>query len=143
MDVDVTPLPVEPAELIQHWRLVRHGLKEIIVRFPQRWIPEDVYMQVKLGNAELVMFQKEGRSIGFFVGAPTLTLFMNERQYFLWAIWRAPKATVTKANRYQAIDIIKARARHFQCSEITFGTARKGFHFYGAEDDYQFCRMKL
>lgn len=75
----MTPIPAD--QLHAHWPWVRKGLEEVRKKCREEWLPEDVYLALKTGNAFLVTLDNDGFLVlqkhhGF--RGPIL---------FVWVVW--------------------------------------------------------
>lgn len=73
---------VAPADLGQVWATIRPGLEITAKKAPGGWLPEDVYMQIKTGDAVLHTAIVDSYYKGFLVSKTMDTL--EGRKLLLW-----------------------------------------------------------
>lgn len=133
--IEIVPIP--QIQLHAHWDFVLRGLKEISADSPQDWIPEDVFTGIKAQGAELFLFKRGEKHLGFFIGYPMLRQFSGIKQYFIWILWsiglkERDSEDDTPVNKNKVFDFIVSRAKELDCVhdgkiQLTLLSKRKGF----------------
>lgn len=110
---------IEPQYLAAEWDRVRAGLVEVKKATTDDWLPEDVYMALRQGEAVLYIGAGAGDEyLGFLVMRLTPTFHSKHLE-----IWCAYSATNTPLMR-DFLPHIKAVAKNAGASSITFASAR-------------------
>ena len=109
---------VHADHISQHWDYIRNGLERILDRAADRWRPEDVYMQLKLGNCGLWLVM-EPDLCGFVVLQPRPG-------------WDGIEVNVFAAYRENGdamdnIEDVKQIARGFNAKRLVFQSKRRGW----------------
>lgn len=84
---------VEPQALHDAWDFTLRGLLTIQKKLgPKRvdWRPEDVYLSIRTGAADLYLITRGARRLGFLVIYVQLRPFSGKRELFIWAAWDLP-----------------------------------------------------
>ncbi len=102
------------------WPWVSDGLWEIIERTNPTWIPEDVYTELKAGQAALMTIEDDRG----FVIVKRLQDY-DGPSLFLWAIW-GPGELATLYE--QIMDELDKFAKAAGCRRIRMMSPRKGWH---------------
>ena len=114
---------IPAAKLYDVWGWVRNGLVDCAGKTQERWLPEDVYLSIKNGNAFLYAIEHSGDEIGFTVlcqhndsSGPTL---------FVWVMWVEPGAGVPLQDKInQALD---DKAREIGSKRVRMQSPLKGW----------------
>lgn len=79
---------IPPDDLIFEWERVREGLSVVKKNSSEDWLPEDVYMSLKINQSSLYIEEdKDGEYLGFFI-AQILPMYHGKRLH----IWIAHSA---------------------------------------------------
>jgi len=111
---------IAPANLHSAWTDVLRGLKRILEKSPERWLPEDVYAHIKIGLAKLYLaFDPHYR--GFFIVEVKHDMFTNEKYLGVWCLYAEPQLG-NRADVAQfvpeTIGYLDAMARANECTRI-------------------------
>jgi len=110
---------IEPKDLSFEWDRVRAGLLEVKKATTDDWLPEDVYMALRQGQAVLYVGEDEhGDYLGFLVLRLVRTFHGAEMQ-----IWCAHSATSRPLMR-EFLPQIKAIAGGAGAQRISFSSTR-------------------
>jgi hypothetical protein len=111
--------PIPPAEIAYEWELVRAGLLEVKKATTDDWLPEDVYMSIKQGQAALFVGEDEhGDYIGFVV--LKLVNTYHGKRLDIWAAYCSGKQPAMRIY----LPKIKALALAAGAQSIGFSSAR-------------------
>ena len=111
---------IEPKHLAAEWDRVRAGLVEVKKATTDDWLPEDVYMALRQGEAVLYVGSGDaGEYLGFLVLRLVATTHSTKME-----IWCAYSATSTPAMR-RFLPHIQAVARNAGASGILFSSTRR------------------
>lgn len=112
---------VPPQRVRYEWPAVRAGLDSLCTRFPQDWIPEDVYAACVNGRATLHLVRVGGDVAGFFVLEQTQEFGIDSLH--MWVMWHAGDTDVYP----EVMDYVKACAARINARRIRFSTLREGW----------------
>jgi DNA-binding transcriptional LysR family regulator len=130
---------IEPKHLAAEWERVRVGLVEVKKATTDDWLPEDVYMALRQGQAVLYLGEGAARAyLGFLVlrMAPT----HHSKRLEIWCAYSATKTPLMQ----HFWPHIKAVARNAGADSIGFGSARewdgaaKRLGFVAKQVNYEF-----
>jgi hypothetical protein len=110
---------IEPKHLGAEWERVRAGLVEVKKATTDDWLPEDVYMALRQGQAVLYIGSGDGSEYLGFVVLRKVTTFHGARI----EVWCAYSATSVPLMR-RFWPHIKAVARNAGADAIGFSSAR-------------------
>jgi hypothetical protein len=111
---------IEPQYLAAEWDRVRAGLVEVKKATTDDWLPEDVYMALRQGEAVLYIGAgDEGKYAGFVV--LRLIAGFHSKKLQIWCAYSATRAPALR----RFLPHIRAVARNAGASAITFGSARE------------------
>lgn len=110
---------IEPKHLAAEWERVRAGLLEVKKATNDDWLPEDVYMALRQGNATLYLGIGDADEYLGFVVLRLVPTYHSQKV----EIWCAYSATSTPAMR-RFFPHIKAVARNVGATLISFASAR-------------------
>lgn len=110
---------VSPADLGQVWPTIRPGLEITAKKAPGGWLPEDVYMQVKTGDAVLHTAIVDNYFKGFLVSKSIDAL--EGRKLLLWICHIQDDLLADN------LDHIKEWARNIGAGKVQFQSPRKGW----------------
>lgn len=112
---------IEPKNLRNVWDTIHPGLVETARKAPGGWIPEDVYMRIKTGDAVLHIVSAESRYRGFLV---TQSIDSVEgRKLLVWIIYGDGSDDLMAENMHQ----IREWAANINAVKIQFQSPRKGW----------------
>lgn len=129
---NVVPLPqpephvefvwIKPDDVPHEWDLVLPGI-ERVAQYGDHWRPEDVYMELRQGNAHLHVARIDGQYAGFIVAKPSrgydgLTLHV-------WIVYAVPGRMCL--HRY-AMGQLKQWAKDMGARRMTFTSPRTGWN---------------
>lgn len=78
----------------REWDRVRIGLVEVKKATSDEWLPEDIYMALKMGSASLYIGEIEGKYAGFVV--LRLINDFHSKNVEIWAAYSATKQPLMK-----------------------------------------------
>ena len=101
------------------WGFVRAGLEDLLAKYHDRWIPEDVYFEIRSGAAALFMIDVDEEQKGFTV----LKNFndVDGLALFIWTLWAEPN-TMKEEGRYEQV--------LFEMEKIAKGMGAKRIRHY-------------
>lgn len=112
---------VEPKNLRNVWETIKPGLEETAIKAPGGWIPEDVYMRIKSGEAVLHIVTANSRYRGFLV---TQSIDSVEgRKMLIWIIYGDGSDDLMTEN----MDQVRDWAANINAIKIQFQSPRKGW----------------
>lgn len=112
--------PIEPRHLAAEWERVRAGLVEVKKATNDDWLPEDVYMAIRTGQAVLYLGTGDaGEYLGFLVLRLVATTHAKKME--IWCAYAVPGVSVMR----RFLPHIKAVARNAGVSGILFSSARQ------------------
>jgi len=131
---------IEPKHLVAEWDRVRAGLVEVKKATTDDWLPEDVYMALRQGQAVLYIGSGDaGEYLGFLVLRLAASFHATSME-----VWCAYSATPLPLMR-RFFPHIKAVAANAGAKAITFASARdewaaaaKRLGFKPKETTYEF-----
>jgi hypothetical protein len=110
---------IEPKHLAPEWERVRAGLLEVKKATTDDWLPEDVYMDIRTGQAVLYIGTGDaGEYLGFVV--LRLVAMTHSTKMEIWCAYSATKAPALR----RFLPHIRAVARNAGASGILFSSAR-------------------
>lgn len=127
-------VPIAPQQLGAVWPRLR---EQVASEFSPSdgWLPEDVYMAIKLGGANLYLIQIDGVEAGFLV-LRTIQDFDGPHLH-IWLLYARSDVDVM-AEFSDEIDLI---AKGINASIVTFGTTRRGWAKVAPR--YQFTQREV
>jgi hypothetical protein len=112
---------IKPDDVTHEWDLILPGL-EVVAQHGDHWRPEDVYMALRQGAANLHVIRTGGRYSGFIVAKPSYGY--DGPVLHVWAAYAVPgMPSLRKATR----DQLRQWARDMGARRITFTSPRKGW----------------
>jgi len=102
---------VHPNDLNARWPEVRHGLEAILAKTGERWLPEEVYCEIKQGSA--VLFQRTGAF---------LVLKADGQALYIWCAYNAVQGEFESG-----LEWLKDHARSNGFKRLTLTSPRKGW----------------
>lgn len=116
---------IEPANLHKAWQTIKPGLEITALKAPGGWIPEDVYLSLKTGDAVLHLVIVDKYYRGFII-SKSLDTFEG-RKLLLWITYGDASGDVFADN----MDTITEWARNIGAVKIQFQSPRKGWEKVG------------
>jgi hypothetical protein len=107
------------------WETVREGLEEVS-RYGDHWIPEDVYMALRQGQANLHIARVDGCYAGFIVAMPSRA--WDGPVLHVWAVYAVPGFPRL---RRECFAKLREFALDMHAKRITFTSPRKGWEKLG------------
>lgn len=110
---------IEPGNISDVWHRVRAGLEDVMCATSDDWLPEDIYMSLKLGQSALFMGEGDrGEYLGFLVMkmAPT----HHGEELVIWCAYSATKRPLMR----EFLPQIEEVARSAKAQKIVFHSAR-------------------
>lgn len=112
----MTPRVIQPEDIKKYWPDIKSGLEKILLKDPvQDWIPEDIYSAIQAKRVICVIGFGEQRVDGFFVGYP-----MKDGTFFTWVGY-------VSGDLEEGINHMVSYAKSLNCTQVKFGTGRKGW----------------
>jgi hypothetical protein len=121
---------LDPKKIASAWPFVRAGCEKVLAKTNDRWIPEDVYMEVRSGSAFLYMIEHESDEIGFIVVRRVMD--PDGPVLFVWIMWTEPGLMAESSNWKAVIAELDALARSIGAKRIRHYSSRSGFEEHGA-----------
>lgn len=110
---------IEPKNLAAEWERVRAGLLEVKKATTDDWLPEDVYMALRQGQAVLYIGEGAAREyLGFLVLRMTPTF--HDKKVEIWCAYSATSEPLMR----RFWPHIKAVAKNAGAGLISFSSAR-------------------
>jgi len=113
---------VEPANVRRWWSIVRHGLEKVVDRTDPDWIPEDVYVALRSGEASLLLGFEDDLYVGFAVVLKRVHPFDGTPVLFIWALYIR---TIGKLDAL--MDLVLANAKQDGFKSLVFQSPRKAW----------------
>lgn len=111
---------IEPKHLATEWERVRAGLVEVKKATTDDWLPEDVYMAIRQGQAVLYIGTGDaGEYLGFLVLRLLPTFHGSKLE--IWCAYSATSAPLMRT----FLPHIRAVARNAGADRISFSSARE------------------
>lgn len=110
---------ITPNDLVFEWERVRHGLEICRETTSDDWLPEDVYMAIKSGNAALYVGEDDGDYLGFLV-VQLLPMFHGARLH-VWCAYSATDKPLMREYMQRVREIAQAAG----AKKITFSSTRE------------------
>jgi len=127
---DVNLVPLDPKKLASAWPFVRAGCEKVLAKTDDRWIPEDVYMEVRSGTAFLYMIEHDSDEVGFIVVRRVMDT--DGPVLFVWIIYTEPGAMKENDNWKLVMAEVDGLARSIGAKRIRHYSSRSGFEEIGA-----------
>jgi hypothetical protein len=110
---------VPPDQLIYEWERVRAGLLRVQENSVEDWIPEDIYMSLKLNNSALYLIEdKAGDYLGFMI-LQVLPTFHAKRLH-VWCGYSTNEQPLLRIFLRE----VKEIAKQCGCKSVTFTSPR-------------------
>jgi hypothetical protein len=116
---------IEPAKLRQVWDTIRPGLEVTAKKAPGGWLPEDVYLSLKTGDAVLHTVTADQYYRGFII-SKSLDTFEG-RKLLLWICYGDAGNDVFADN----METIREWAANIGAVKVQFQSPRKGWEKVG------------
>ena len=129
-------------QLSNCWKLVREGLEIVLKKNPANWIPEDVYMEIKLKRSLLVIGEDNtGEFVGFYV--LTMRQAFDGLECFMWISYnKGEKSIIDFCEKGLKTFCQHAGARRIVTLSSRPGWARFGERFGFKQTQIQFeCEL--
>ena len=108
-------------DLLTWWPVVREGVEKVKQHARNEdWLPEDVYMDIKLGNAGLFLCMRDGEYEGFVVCK--LQTGKHVAEWFVWIVY-SDKCDIVS----EYYDIMADIARQAGCKKVVMASPRKAW----------------
>lgn len=108
--------------LTDHWPFIERGLRLLCHRLEPDWIPHDVYMQLRMGNANCVLFTRGDRRLAFMVYHRMVRPFSQKSDLFVWAAWNLPIREQWCTDRME--EVISAGCAYLQAMKQAMGALK-------------------
>lgn len=102
------------------WDHVKPEAQKLLDRFPDEWITEDLYADIRYGKATLFVLNDEGIK-GFFVVEVCTDRHSQNRSLNVWVLCAEHVGESHQTEIIAKLDELKALCH---CSRITYGSAR-------------------
>jgi len=112
---------VHPDNVRLVWNQVKPELERLLKRYPDEWIPEQLFAFLTHEPPKASLFSFEG---GFLV--VEIVTDKNSRKRFL-NVWVMCARGAAKQRRGELLAFLDKLARDTQCTEIQYRTARMGW----------------
>lgn len=122
----LSPVPV--AGVRDVWPTVKVGLDYMLEKYQDRWLPEDVYMELRSGTAFLYMIDGDEGNVGFTV-VKNKTDF-DGNNLFVWILYAEPHAL--KHYRDAILGEFDKLAKSIKAKRIQHHSPRSGWEEDGA-----------
>ena len=126
---DVILSPVDPKTIAGAWPFVRAGCEKVLAKTNDRWIPEDVYMELRSGTAFLYMIEDGADEIGFLVVRRVMD--PDGPVLFVWIIYTEPGALIESDKWKLVMAEVDGLARSIGAKRIRHYSSRSGFEEIG------------
>ena len=118
--------PVSATEARANWEWVRRGLLTVLERTRDDWTPEDIYVSIAGGAAQLFHMEHDGAAVGF-----TIMRRIEDPSgivLFVWVMYAAPGAIGQNTGAWLAA--VDAVARDMGAGRVRMASPRKGWRRY-------------
>jgi hypothetical protein len=107
---------ISPDVLFTVWPKVRAGLEIVVKHANDGWLPEDVYMAIKGGNALLFMWEDDS-----FVVVNIMQSYSGAQELHVWTAYGEGHV----GGEYSPV--VDQLAKELGCGAITFFSPRRGW----------------
>ena len=121
---------IDPTKIVAAWPFVRFGCEKVLEKTNDRWIPEDVYMELRSASAFLYMIENEGDEVGFLVVRRVAD--PDGPALFVWIIYTEPGTMKKDENWKLVMAEVDSLARGIGAKRIRHYSSRSGFEGIGA-----------
>lgn len=116
---------VSPDKIRLAWPFVKPAIEKLLERFPDEWIPENLFADLVHSPPKATLFVLTEEVIqGFFVIEICTDRHSQKRSLNVWVLCAEQVAEIHQAEIIAKLDEL---ARLCHCSRITYGTARMGW----------------
>lgn len=122
---------IEPNEIADFWDEIRPGL-EVVAKKGNGWIPEDVYVSVKTGAANLHLLYDDETLVGF-----TVTTQGQDHNGVFLHVWATYSFGQNQAYHDAVFNQLDDWAMNIKAKKITFHSPRKGWEKVGEKYGYK------
>lgn len=112
---------IHPDQLHAYWPTIRPGVESVMRESGNGWIPEDVYLSLKLQQSTLHVGYVDNRYQGFVVLTPTKV--HDGSNLHIWLTYSEPSATMLPT----FFPAIRECAEAMRAKRITFHSSRPGW----------------
>ena len=127
---DVNLTPIDPKKISATWSFIRRGCEKVLEKTNDRWMPEDVYMELRSGTAFLYMLEQDGDELGFLVVRRVMD--PDGPVLFVWIMYTEPGLMREDDNWKMVMSEVDALARSIGAKRICHYSSRSGFEKHGA-----------
>lgn len=121
---------LDPMKLASAWPFVRAGCERVIAKTNDRWLPEDVYMELRSGSAFLYMLEHDADEVGFIVVRRVMD--PDGPVLFVWILYTEPGLMKESHNWKLVLAEVDELARSIGAKRIRHYSSRSGFEELGA-----------
>lgn len=111
---------VAPEKIRLVWDHVKPEVEKLLTRFPDEWIPEDLYADLRYGKATLFVLTDNGIK-GFFVVEVVTDRHSQNKSLNVWVLCAEHVGEIHQQLLIAKLDELKALC---SCARITYGSAR-------------------
>jgi hypothetical protein len=111
---------IQPSEISFEWERVREGLIKLKPTTADDWMPEDIYMSIRQGQAALYVGEDEQGEYQGFLIMQVIPMFHGAKLH-VWCAYSAAKQPLMRTYFSQLQDI----ARQVKAKKITFSSNRE------------------
>lgn len=123
---------VPPESLVFEWEKVKTGLARVKQHSSEDWLPEDVYMSLKLNNSSLYIAEdKDGEYLGFLI-LQILPMFHGKRLH-VWCAYSNDDKPLLRLFLRQMHELAKTAG----ASKITFTSPREEWMTVGKRGGFR------
>ena len=123
-------IPLDPKKVASAWPFVRAGCEKVLAKTNDRWIPEDVYMELRSNSAFLYIIEHESDEVGFIVVRRVMD--PDGPALFVWIMYTIPGLMKESENWKMVIAGLDELARSIGAKRIRHYSSRSGFEEHGA-----------
>lgn len=110
---------ISPDQLKHWWEFVKEGVEAILIKSPEGYIQEEIFVQLWLQKSMLWVFMNDNIPVGFTILTP------EDSNLFVWAVWgKEPQSSEVVS---ECFEMIKDIAKQGNAKSITFGSHRLGW----------------
>lgn len=111
---------IKPDQLHDYWIFVRDGLDKILEKGGDRWLPEDVYSEIKAGRAFLHISRFGGEISGFVI--LTEKQDWDGKALHVWCAY-----STAHGSPLQHVPELVQYAKNMGAKRLTFSSTRDGW----------------
>ena len=113
---------IKPNDLHDHWPQIKEGLKQVRKYGSNEWMPEDVYMSIKMGESHLHVGYDGEQYLGFIVTQTQKT--HKGAALHIWAVYSQAKDFNLLR---EVMPTLKEWAGNVSAHKLTFSSNRHGW----------------